>query len=384
MDDLETKITKETPYELLKDDENKNHGKNNEAKMTLYIALPRKEYERVFMCKTRKEIWHTLIITRQGNSQVKDCMIDLLTQQYKKFSISSEETIDSGFTRAKVTTIKEAKDMDTFPLDELIRNLKFYEMVLENDGIVSKTTKEKVKSLTLKAKVTRDQTSDDSDSQGGSDEDEDEAEVKEFNLMARNFRKEEGHFIGNCPKLKGNKAFVGGAWSDSEEGYSQTSKAYIVLNKETMKIEESLNVTFHVSLPKPKSSPSIEYDRINEPIVQDLNGERMVLPDNPMGYPDNVLDNQIFITSINDSHASSVEMYLNEEENDGDSMVIPQTLSEKIRTRIDNTRDENRVMFMSINEAIKVMLAVATNMSCVVENNIGKEGSKDNFKEKDA
>nr|GEY51507.1 retrovirus-related Pol polyprotein from transposon TNT 1-94 [Tanacetum cinerariifolium] len=55
-------------------------------------------------------------------------------------------------------------------------------------------------------------------------------------------------------------------------GYSQTSKAYIVLNKETMRIEESLNVTFDESLLEPKSSPSVEDDRIIEPIVQNLNG----------------------------------------------------------------------------------------------------------------
>ncbi|GJY32616.1 retrovirus-related pol polyprotein from transposon TNT 1-94 [Tanacetum coccineum] len=48
-------------------------------------------------------------------------------------------------------------------------------------------------------------------------------------------------------------------------GYSQTSK-------EIMRIEESLNVTFDESLPMPKSSPSIEDDGIDEPIVQDLNG----------------------------------------------------------------------------------------------------------------
>ncbi|GJW82409.1 hypothetical protein Tco_0146384 [Tanacetum coccineum] len=84
-------------------------------------------------------------------------MVDLLTQQYVKFSISSEETIDSGFTRfnsivtniksldqdyssknhvrkflralslkwrVKVTTIEEAKYLATLPLDELIGNLK--------------------------------------------------------------------------------------------------------------------------------------------------------------------------------------------------------------------------------------------------------------------
>ncbi|GKB08781.1 hypothetical protein Tco_0837093 [Tanacetum coccineum] len=171
---------KETPYELLKDEQKKQLGKNNEAKMTLYNALP-----------------------------LKNCKIDLLTQEYEKFSISNEETIDSGFIRfnaivtslkssdpdyssknhvrkflcslplkwrAKVTNIEEAKYLATLPLDELIGNLKVYEMVLDDDGVGSKTAKEKVKSLALKDKVTREQTSDDSDSQDGSDEGIDEEE----------------------------------------------------------------------------------------------------------------------------------------------------------------------------------------------------------------
>ncbi|GKC03255.1 hypothetical protein Tco_0994865 [Tanacetum coccineum] len=144
-------------------------GKNNEAKMTLYNALP-----------------------------LKNCKIDLLTQEYEKFSISNEEIINSGFTRfnaivtslksldpyysrknhvrkflhalplkwrAKVMATEEAKDLATLPLDELVRNLKVYEMILENDRVVSMTTtKDKVKSLALKAKVTREQTSNDSNS----------------------------------------------------------------------------------------------------------------------------------------------------------------------------------------------------------------------------
>ncbi|GKD51191.1 hypothetical protein Tco_1280167 [Tanacetum coccineum] len=183
---------KEFLYELLEDDQKKKFGKNNEAKMTLYNALPQKEYERVFMCKTAKE-----------------------------FSISNEETIDSGFTRfnaimtslksldsdyfsknqvrkflralplkgrAKVMAIEEAKDLATLSLDKLIGNLEVYEMALDNDGVDFKTTNEKVKSLALKAKVTREQTSDDRDSQRVSDEEVDE-EAKVFNLMARNFQK---------------------------------------------------------------------------------------------------------------------------------------------------------------------------------------------------
>ncbi|GJZ82183.1 hypothetical protein Tco_0647177 [Tanacetum coccineum] len=119
---------KETPYEILKDDKKNQLGKNNEAKMILQ--------------------------------------------------------------RAKVMAIEEAKDLARLTLDELIGNLKVYEMVLDNDGITSKNTKEKVKSLALKDKVTREQTSNDSDSQRESDEDIDEEEkAKALNLMARNFCK---------------------------------------------------------------------------------------------------------------------------------------------------------------------------------------------------
>ncbi|GJS81861.1 DUF4219 domain-containing protein [Tanacetum coccineum] len=219
---------KETSYELLKDNEKKKLGKNNEAKMTPYNALPR-------------------------NSQVKNCKIDLLTQEYEKFSISNEETIDNSFLcalplkwRAKVMAIEEAKDLATLPLDELVGNLKVYEMILENDGVVSKTTtKDKIKSLALKANITRGQTSNNSTCQDESDEDE------EINLMAKNFRKlsrkgvkvhdkfdickvktiggessrrkrrcyncgNKDHFADNCPKPN-NKAFVRVTWSDSED-----------------------------------------------------------------------------------------------------------------------------------------------------------------------
>ncbi|GJW87254.1 hypothetical protein Tco_0162594 [Tanacetum coccineum] len=202
---------KETSYELLKDDQKKKLRKNNEAKMTIYNAL------------AASLSWR---LSGRGGACYRNLFpgIDLLTQEYEKFSISNEETVDSGFTRfnvivtslksldpdyssknrarkflralplkwrARVTAIEEAKDLATLPLDELVGNIKVYEMILENDSIVSKTiTKDKVKSLALKAKVTREQTSDDSDGQGGSDEDVDEEEeAKAFNLLARNFRK---------------------------------------------------------------------------------------------------------------------------------------------------------------------------------------------------
>ncbi|GJT79208.1 retrovirus-related pol polyprotein from transposon TNT 1-94 [Tanacetum coccineum] len=237
--------------------------------MTLYNALPRKEYEQVFMCKTAKEVWHTLIITHQGNSQVKNCKIDLLTQQYDKFSSQVKKlliaaSLDSMLL-AKVTAIEEAKYLDILPLDELIDNLKVYEMILTCDGFASKPIKEKVMPIALKVNVNRGQTSSYSICQDESDEDE------EINLMAKNFRKlfrkgvkkhdklnickentnsgessrrergcyncgNKNHFIDDCPKPRKNKAFVGGSWSDSEDGNEPQNDATCLMDIDSQKV----------------------------------------------------------------------------------------------------------------------------------------------------
>ncbi|GJR67567.1 DUF4219 domain-containing protein [Tanacetum coccineum] len=229
VEDSKTKLMKEMPYELLKDEQKKQLKKNNEAKMTLYNALP---------C----------------NSQVENCKIDLLTQEYEKFSISNEETINSGFTRfnafvtslksldldysskyqvrkflralpskwrAKVTAIKEAKDLGTLSLDELISNLKVYETILGSDDVASKPIKEKVIPIALKANITKGQTSNKSTCQYESDEDE------EINLMAKtleNYFKKVSRNMRSSTYAKRRLKVARAqdvnavAWSDSEDG----------------------------------------------------------------------------------------------------------------------------------------------------------------------
>ncbi|GKD71889.1 hypothetical protein Tco_1325979 [Tanacetum coccineum] len=234
----ETKLDEVIPFERKSDDLKNRLAKNYEAEMKIYNALPRKEYEKNFMCNTAKEIWKTLLITHQGNSQVKDNKIDLLVQQYEQFVISEDESMDSAFARfntiitclkaldegyssknyvrkflralhpkwrAKATTIKGSKDLTSLFLDELIGNLKVHEMIIKTD---SKIVKEKVerKYLALKAK------------KESSNEECSTFEVKTKNTPWR--CGDPNHLIGECPKPpkeKNQRAFVGGSWSDSGE-----------------------------------------------------------------------------------------------------------------------------------------------------------------------
>ncbi|GKB32237.1 retrovirus-related pol polyprotein from transposon TNT 1-94 [Tanacetum coccineum] len=50
--------------------------------------------------------------------------------------------------------------------------------------------------------------------------------------------------------------------------YSQNSKAYIILNKQTMKVEELLNVTFDETPPPPKTSPLEDDELVEEEAIE--------------------------------------------------------------------------------------------------------------------
>nr|GFA28856.1 retrovirus-related Pol polyprotein from transposon TNT 1-94 [Tanacetum cinerariifolium] len=50
--------------------------------------------------------------------------------------------------------------------------------------------------------------------------------------------------------------------------YSQNSKAYIIINKHTIKIKESLNVTFDETPPPSKTSPLVDDDLDEEEAIK--------------------------------------------------------------------------------------------------------------------
>ncbi|GKC24937.1 zf-CCHC domain-containing protein, partial [Tanacetum coccineum] len=244
------------PFEKQSDELKRRLAKNNEAKMVIYNALPRKEYERIFMCNTEKEIWKTLLITHQDES---------IDSDFARFNtiITSLKSLDEGYYsknflrkflralrpkwRAKVMAIEESKDLTSLSLDELIGNLKVYEMIIKKDSEIVKAKGER-RSLALKAK----KESSDEECLTSRSEDEEYAMVvrdfkKFFKRKERFARKPQNdkktfqrsrddkngkgdrkcfscgdpnYLIGECPKPpkdKNQRAFAGGSWSDSGE-----------------------------------------------------------------------------------------------------------------------------------------------------------------------
>ncbi|GKC26072.1 zf-CCHC domain-containing protein [Tanacetum coccineum] len=210
-------------FEEQSDDLKKRLAKKNECKMVIYNALPKKEYERVFMCKMDKDICQSLLITHQ------------------------EEYIDSGFARFN-TIITSLKALDEgFSSKNYVRKFlralhpKWRAKVTAIEEIQIICKKERVKSIALKAKK---ESSDDETSTSGSDDEEYAMAVRNFKKFFRrkgrfvrqpreekkSFRQRgdkksksdrkcfrcgnPNHLIGECPKPQQNKdqkAFIGGS-----------------------------------------------------------------------------------------------------------------------------------------------------------------------------
>nr|GEW64233.1 hypothetical protein [Tanacetum cinerariifolium] len=223
--------------------------------MVLYNALPEKEYERIFMCDTAKDLWNSLKINHQ---------------------------------------------------EELIGNLKVYEVVLENDLEISKNNKEKYKSLDLKArKVLSEEESTSSDN----NDEEYAMAVKDFKKYfkirgkfvrqphdnKKNFRKvkddkkkkdnqscfkcgDPNHFISDCPKHSFNdqKAFVVECWSDSKDD-SKKEEICLMAHDDN---EVFSDTPYYSSSSLDNESWENEYDKVlseEEATFSDINDEEYAM-----------------------------------------------------------------------------------------------------------
>ncbi|GJX05618.1 zf-CCHC domain-containing protein, partial [Tanacetum coccineum] len=240
----ETKLDEVIPFEKQTDDLKRKLAKNNEAKMVIYNALP-------------KRIWKNFHV-QYGKRNLENFVNHPL-----RFNtiITSLKALDEGYSsknyvrkflralhpkwRAKVTTIEESKDLTSLSLDELIGNLKVHEMIIKKDSEIVKAKVER-KSLALKAKK---ESSDEECSTSDSKDEEYVMVVREFKKFfkrrgrfirqPRNDKKtfqrsrddkngkskrkcfrcgDPNHLIGEClkpPRDKNQRAFVRGSWSDN-------------------------------------------------------------------------------------------------------------------------------------------------------------------------
>jgi len=152
---------------------------NSKARLFLSCALTMEESESVDECKNAKEVWDTLRIHHEGTSHVKETRIDIGVRKFEVFEMNENKTIDEMYARfttivnemrslgkaystherirkilrclpsmwrPMVTTITQAKDLQSMNLEDLIGSLRAHEVVLQGDKLVKK-----VKTLALKA-----------------------------------------------------------------------------------------------------------------------------------------------------------------------------------------------------------------------------------------
>ncbi|XP_040364388.1 uncharacterized protein LOC121050018 [Rosa chinensis] len=149
------------------------------AKNSIFTALSEREKLRISHCETAKQAWDLLQITYEGNKKVRAQKLQALIFEFETMTMADDETVDdfhgrilkiSGQCRSlgapfdedkivkkilralpekfhsKVTSIEDSFDIDDYPLDELIGNLKTYEMRLKpekkNKGVAFKAVKE--------------------------------------------------------------------------------------------------------------------------------------------------------------------------------------------------------------------------------------------------
>ena len=136
---------------------------NNRALNSLFSVVTNEEFKKISSTKTAKEAWTILQRTYEGTKVVKDSKIQRLTTSFEEIKMEEDKSFDEFYAKlkdiansafnlgetihepkivrkvlkslpdrfhAKITAIKESKDIDKIPLTELVGNLQTYELGL--------------------------------------------------------------------------------------------------------------------------------------------------------------------------------------------------------------------------------------------------------------
>ena len=136
---------------------------NSKALNAIFCGVSPDEFHRISHITITKEVWQILETTYEETKKVKDIKLQMLTIRFEELKMSEDESFDSFYSKlneviigkfnlgkktedskvmrkilrsllesfhAKVTAIKESKDLDDIKIQELIGSLQTYELSL--------------------------------------------------------------------------------------------------------------------------------------------------------------------------------------------------------------------------------------------------------------
>ena len=156
----------EEPLETWDDTKIKAANFNSRALNALFSAMTNEEFKKISSTNNVKEAWTILQNTYEGTKAIKNSKLQRLTTSFEEIRMDKDESFDEFYAKlkdimnsafnlgeqiskpkivrkilrsllerfhAKITAIKESKDLDSIPLIELIGNLQSYELGLRSE-----------------------------------------------------------------------------------------------------------------------------------------------------------------------------------------------------------------------------------------------------------
>ena len=277
-----TTVPNDTASKKLADNDSK-------AQNALFSGLVDSELVKVIACKTAKEIWDKLQSIHEGDEKIKEAKLQTHRSQFESLLMEESENVDSYMQRvngvtndirglgeeikepvivkkvlrsllprfdSKVSAIEEAKDLNTFTMDELHGSLTAYEMRI---GKTSSSDKEAAFKVQRKVKETAGHDID-------SDDDELEAQfVRKLKKGSNGKYKGKlpfkcfncggvGHFAAKCPLKEDNDNDSYAEKSKGKRNFRKRGKAKNFLcqqddsTSETSDDDESTEALFMVTV----------------------------------------------------------------------------------------------------------------------------------------
>ena len=213
------------------------YKKHHKIRGILVVALPHKEYLKISDKSTAKAMFASLCLNYEGNKKVKEVKATMLVQQYEMFRMKEDEDIEAMYLRfqtivsglqilkksyvvddhvkkilknlharwrPKVTTIEEAKYLNTLNLEDVISSIKCHEIGLNEQEPVRKSKFIALKSKGKYSKALKANKSEDESPGGGFEEDPEVEEMAMLSKILQYLAKKNKRFLSRTSGYKGS------------------------------------------------------------------------------------------------------------------------------------------------------------------------------------